>query len=38
MSDFHEMYGEWTDMTGYDPAYVSEDEEDHSNEPVDPDD
>jgi len=39
MSDYHEMYGEWTDMMGYDPAYVGEEQDDeHTNNPVGQDD
>jgi len=37
MSDYHEMWESWTEGMGYDPAYVGEEEEDHSNKPVDPD-
>lgn len=37
MSDYHEMYENWHEL-GYDPAYVGEEADEHSNEPVRPDD
>ena len=37
MSDYCEMYENFTKMLGYDPAYVSEERDNHSNEPIDVD-
>jgi len=39
MSDYHEMYENWQDGFGYDPAYVGDEKPDEeNNKPVNPDD
>ena len=39
MSDYHEMYDNWQDGFGYDPAYVGDEKPDEeNNKPVNPDD